>query len=262
MSAMGTLGLTAGLGLLYAVAALVGLGVDARTLQEDSVWMKPLKFGLSTALYAGTLLWVVSVLSAEWRQGRVVGLVAAAVCVSTLFELVYIGVQAARGLGSHFNVATPFHAAMYQGMALAAVVLTASSGVLGMVALLDTGMRVPAAVRWGVVMAFVLSAVLTTVTGLTMGGMMTHHVGAAGQGAVRVPVTGWALTVGDLRVPHFLAMHLLQAGPLVGWLLSVVLRDGVWAASLVGGFCLLWSAVTVGVLRVVLAGRPFVSFLG
>ncbi|HBY64177.1 MAG TPA: hypothetical protein DEH78_30515 [Solibacterales bacterium] len=257
----GLLRLTTGFSLFYAAAALAGSMLDHRVINGENAWMKPLKFGVSTALYAGTLLWVAASLSAEWRHARSLFLIALTVCVSTLFELIYIGIQAGRGQPSHFNLSTPFHAAMYSLMAVAAVALVLSGGALGVVAFLDKHAAFSQPMRWGVALAFSMSTILTILTALTMGGRLTHHVGLEPLAALRLPVLGWSLTVGDLRVPHFLATHLMQSGPLFAWMIAGVTSDRGGTGAVVC-FCLAWAAVTLWVFRIVLAGRPFFAFLG
>lgn len=246
--------------LVYAVAALVALFLDSRTIGDESVWLKPLKFGLSTALYLATLLWALGCLIDAWRQGQAVWWVAVVAVLCSLFELVYIGGQAAQGEASHFNAGTPFHAAMYGLMAVAAVLLVLCSGAIGVMAAIDIGASGPSPARWGVGLAFPLSAALTILTGLSMGGRMTHHVGAALEGAAQTPFTGWSLSIGDLRVPHFLAMHLLQVGPLFAWVASRV--AGVWVGAAAGVFCLLWSALTLWLLKLARDGKPFTALWG
>lgn len=49
------------LGLM--AASGVGVVADDRTLLNESVWVKPLKFGFAFALYAGTLAWLLSKLN-------------------------------------------------------------------------------------------------------------------------------------------------------------------------------------------------------
>lgn len=247
--------------LVYAAAALVALFFDGRTIASESIWLKPLKFGISTALYLATLLWALGCLSEAWQQGQAAWLVAFGAVACSLFELVYIGVQAAQGEASHFNVGTPYHAAMYGLMAVAAVLLVLCSGAMGAMAAIDIGVSGSSIGRWSVAVAFPLSAGLTILTGLTVGGRMTHHVGVALEGAAQVPFTGWSLSVGDLRVPHLLAMHLLQAGPLFAWVVSrgTGVRVG---AAVAGVFCLLWSALTLWFLKLAREGKPFTAIWG
>jgi hypothetical protein len=58
-------------------------------------------------------------------------------------------------------------------------------------------------------------AVLTMIVAFTMGGRLDRYIGATAAGS-RMPLTGWSLVGGDLRVPHFLATHSMQAVPLAG----------------------------------------------
>ncbi len=59
-----------------------------------------------------------------------------------------------------------------------------------------------------------------------------------------LPITGWSTTGGDLRVPHFLATHLMQALPMAGWLADRVLRESQRRIAV-------WMALAIGVLVVV-----------
>ena len=74
--------------------------------------MKPLKFEASIALYLATLAWLWGYL----RGGATNPLarIFVAVSVGLLgFEIAYIVLQSARGVGSHFNTATPVEGLMF-----------------------------------------------------------------------------------------------------------------------------------------------------
>src|SRR5581483_3448843 len=87
---------------LVAVAA-VGTVVDGRQLLGESVWVKPLKFGIAFALYSGVLAWLLTKLRRARRLGWWAG---TAFAVAATGEVAAITMQAARGTFSHFNANT------------------------------------------------------------------------------------------------------------------------------------------------------------
>src|SRR3977135_2826609 len=92
----------AGLGLLVVFGVmLTGLAVDPRVITGVPAWLKPAKFAISTGVYALTLAGVMTSLRACPRLPRLVGWSPAALMV---IEVALIGLQAARGVTSHFNV--------------------------------------------------------------------------------------------------------------------------------------------------------------
>lgn len=252
-----------GAGLVFTIAytllVLVAAGIDGRTIGGEGMWLKPLKFGVATLLYLGTLLWAVNLLSEQGRSGRAAMGLANLAVFCAVFEIVYIGIQAARGEASHFNLSTPFYTAMYSMMAIGAVALVLCGAGLGWVLLKDEGATVSEAMRWSVGICFWVSTVLTIVTAMTMGGRLNHHAGLEAAVAARVPILGWSLTVGDLRVPHFLATHLMQAGPLFAWFATRHANRTI-AIGATAVFCIVWTGVTLLVFQTVLAGRPFLAF--
>jgi hypothetical protein len=226
------------LGLLGATA--IASLADPRSLGGVGVWVKPMKFNAALALHAATLAIAASLLSAPWREGAVVRWAVILAIGCSVAEVAYITVQAGLGQASHFNVGTPFHAAMYTAMAVGAVVLTAAAGVLGLVAALDRAAPIGAGLRLGLVLGLAGGAVLTIVIAFAMGGRLTHHVGVPVTGA-RLPLLGWSREVGDLRAPHFLATHMMQVIPIAGWLadrafpapaarVATALAAAAWAA--------------------------------
>jgi hypothetical protein len=208
------------------IACLAGLVLDDRIVTGAPVWLKPAKFAISSAIYAGTLAWLFRYVQVWPRLVRALGTITAAVLV---IEVGIIDFQAARGTTSHFNVSSTFDRALWATMAVAIGILwLASIGIL--IALfrqrfLDRGFGW--ALRLGM---------LVTVIGSASGGLMvgptehqratitrTHHaptrVGAhtvgAPDGGPGLPGVGWSSRHGDLRIPHFLGLHALQVIPLL-----------------------------------------------
>lgn len=236
---------------LLTLAAYV---IDQRMIGDNSVWTKPLKFEASLGLHFATLALIVGILDDSVRDAGWLQIIAVASVASTVFEIVYICVQAARQEPSHFNLTTPFYATMYVMMAIGAVVITiAALGVA--IAAMVGGSGISPALRAGIVIGLAGGTILTLVTAFRIGGALNHHVGFEPAGAPRIPITGWSLSVGDRRVPHFFATHMMQAVPAFGWLAGAVLRPGP-AIALVCAFGFAWIAVTLFLFNQANAGFP------
>lgn len=216
-SALGWAGLSAAqkilcvYGLLMAALLLptyVLSWFDWRVLREVGIWAKPMKFMAGTALFALTTVWLTLLVPGKVGQGQSFQWIAALIIVTSLFEVVYITCQAARGEGSHYNTTDTVRAVMFGLMALAAVGLVASQAWLAWVIWKEVGATVLTPTTWAVLLGLALTFVLSTVSGFMLGGKQPP----AGVGW---PVVGWH-TWQDLRPAHFLAVHAQQFIPMVG----------------------------------------------
>ncbi len=204
-----------------AVAALVGMLVDPRVITGAPAWLKPFKFAVSTAVYSLTLAWVFGWLSDWPRVRRAVGWTTAIVFV---LEVAIIAVQAWRGTISHFNVATPLDAALFAIMGVAILIQTLAS--VAVAVALWRQHFTDRALGWALRLGMTL-----TIAGAMTGPLMTrptaaqlanaragsrmtvagaHSVGGP-DGGPGLPVTGWSREHGDIRVPHFIGLHAIQA---------------------------------------------------
>jgi hypothetical protein len=216
--------------LVAAVASAVGVLVDPRIISGAPAWLKPFKFAVSTAVYSLTLAWIFGYLSNWPRTIRVVGWVTAIVFV---LEVAIIDAQAWRGTTSHFNVSTPGNIVLFAVMGAAILVQTFVSVAVAAALWRQSFTDRPLgwALRFGMVLTIVgamTGPLMTRPTAQQLadaraGHRMTiagaHSVGGL-DGGPGVPVTGWSREYGDLRVPHFIGLHAVQALAL----LAVALR--------------------------------------
>jgi hypothetical protein len=231
--------LTAGgvLMLVVLAASVIGLVVDPRVITGAPAWLKPAKFAVSTAIYMLTLA-AVFIYLPDWpRTRRFVGWLTAVVLV---LEVAIIDAQAWRGTTSHFNVGTLVDSVLFSIMGLAIVVQTLTS--IAVAVALWRQRFEDRALGWALRLGMTI-----TIVGASTGGLMTrpavaqleqaratgritlagaHTVGAP-DGGPGLPGTGWSLEHGDVRVPHFIGLHALQALPL----LALVLRRRWWTES-------------------------------
>ena len=195
--------------LALMLPALLALGLDERTLRGVNVWVKPLKFMAAVALLAGTTAWFIGHLDAVWRRGRAVRALVWTVIATGSFEVGYITLQAALGQASHYNVGQALPAVMYSLMGVGALLLTATQLALGLLIWRHGDRRIAPAYR----RAVILGLVLTFALGATVGGVLGGMQPPAGAG---LPVVGWHLQGGDLRIAHFIGIHASQVLPALG----------------------------------------------
>lgn len=205
------------------VVGIVGMLVDPRTITGLAAWDKPTKFAVSIAIYAVTWAWLADQIRS--RRGRARGVHAAGTVAAVLLgvEMVVIAVQAARGTTSHFNVSTTLDATLWTVMGVSIVVVWLATmylaGALFGVPGLDPARSL--AIRAGAVLALVgmgLGFLMTSPTAAQLadfGGIAGAHTVGLPDGGPGLPLLGWSTAGGDLRIPHFLGMHALQAIPLV-----------------------------------------------
>jgi hypothetical protein len=211
--------------LAAAAASLVGVLVDPRAITGAPAWLKPFKFAISTAVYSFTLAWIFTLLTDWPRMRRIVGWTTAIVFV---LEVAIIDMQAWRGTTSHFNTSTPLDTVLFAVMGSAIAIQTLISVATAVALWRQRFADRP--LGWALRLGMTL-----TIVGAMTGSLMTrpsqaqlasaragermrvvgsHTVGAA-DGGPGVPVTGWSREHGDLRAPHFVGLHAVQAMALI-----------------------------------------------
>jgi hypothetical protein len=223
--------------LLWGVALMIGtlvlsiggLMFDDRVLLGEPIWLKPFKFSVSIGIYSFTLAWLVSLLQRGRRLAWWMGTVTT---VTAAVEMVVIILQVLRGQPSHFNSSSDLNATLFQVMAISIVTLWLSNAVIAVLVLRERAVERPLlwALRFGLLLALAGMAVAFMMPppkpdqlammkeGIDPPMVGGHAVGVP-DGGPGMPITHWSTTGGDLRVPHFLGIHALQALPLLAMFL-------------------------------------------
>jgi hypothetical protein len=242
--------------VLLMVPTTFAMLVDQRTFQGINVWVKPLKFQFSLAVYLATLAWF-----ADWLpRGTTTALwyraYAALVVFAMAAEIAWVGGAAVLGVGSHYNTAVR---GLYPTMGGLAVLLTSASFVYGVLIWRAEDSRLNPVFRLSVSVSLVLTFVLTMIAAMTLSSLASHYIGSGTSDAHGVPIMGWSRTGGDLRVAHFFATHAMHVLPMAGLVVSALLPKTL------GCFVVLLASVAytvfVGFTFVeALQGRPFTLF--
>jgi hypothetical protein len=201
--------------LACAIVAMLIATFDDRQIRGANLWIKPIKFMLSTAAFALTTVWLMGLLPPSQRQTLGMNGMVWVLIVTALFEVVYITAAAAWGSESHHNTGSPWRAAMFGLMAIAAVALTATQAFLAWAIWRHAPHSPLPVAAQGVVLGLMLTWLLGTASGFLLGGRQPPLYG---DGAL--PLLGWQLSGGDGRPAHFLGLHAHQLLLVPGFLLQ------------------------------------------
>lgn len=212
-----------------------------------SIWLKPTKFFGSFGLHALTVAAAIA-----WTAGRVVDVPklrgATFILLATMwFELVYITFRASQGQPSHFDIQSGVGIALFAAMAVAAVTLVGITAYIGFLVWRTDRTRL---MNQAIFVGFTISAVLTTIVGLSIGENLGPWVGGVASNSGGLPIVSWSTTGGDLRVSHFVATHIAQAVPIA----ALMMRPNfVWAVAGLGG------VATIATFLQAMAGLPLIA---
>jgi hypothetical protein len=211
------------------IPSLAAVFVDPQEITGVPAWLKPAKFAISSAVFTGSMAWLLGYITVSPNWKRRLG---SALSAAVTIEVTLIDFQAARGVTSHFNVSSTENMVIWGVMATWIGILLLS--MIGVLILL--GRQTFADAPWGWSLRL---AMLITILGAASGGLMTrptasqynalahhetvsivggHTVGAP-DGGPGLPALNWSENHGDLRVPHFFGLHALQIVPLLFWVL-------------------------------------------
>lgn len=230
--------LTLAVALHIALIPLLCLGMllDPKVITGVNGWIKPFKFAVSGAVYCATLLWMLRFVDGKRRLVQAIATVSG---LGLLVEVGLITMQVIRGVGSHFNVTTPFDLTIFLVMGGMVSFIAVANMALAAVLLIQ---RLPnpvvaAGLRWGLLASIVgmasgvlmatssppapaqsYSAAAQPAVVAPVGG--AHSIGVR-DGGPGLPLVGWSTEGGDLRVGHFVGLHGVQLLPFIAFLLGM-----------------------------------------
>jgi hypothetical protein len=243
--------------LMVAVPCLLAMQLDARTVNDISVWVKPTKFALSIALYFATLGWCFGYLPRQAQQSRAGRFVIWAAILPGSYELLWLMLAASFGVPSHFNLSQPVWNVAYPLAGMGATVMLCAMLVQGVLLANDRHVVVAPAFRLSLILAAVIAFIATTLTAGFLSQHAGHWVGGVPSDLNGLPLLGWSRSGGDLRVPHFWALHVQQILPLAG---MVIARSGTrHARALVAILALAYCGFVAFTFMQALSGRPFLA---
>jgi hypothetical protein len=238
--------------LLLLVPVLAASMIDPRTIDGVSVWAKPAKFLFSIAVHVLTFAWFMGYVRPDQRETPLMRRTVAVLIAANIFELAWIGWQAAHGLRSHFNEDTPFHAVMYALMGAVVLLIVSANLPLAW----NIWRRPADGLRPDYRAAVIAGLLLTVALGGGFGIYMSQQTGhAVGAEAGHLPLFSWNRRGGDLRVAHFFGIHAEQAIPLLALAVARLNLPARWMAISAGTAA--YVALTAATFVQALQGRPF-----
>ncbi|TGM46422.1 hypothetical protein [Leptospira vanthielii] len=201
------------------VAILPLLFLDTRTLLGANIWIKPLKFSLSLGLYSLTTIWVLVRFLKDWKYQRQIQLVLTS---ASVIEFALITLQAARGEASHFNISTTWNQIVFSVMGASISIFWLFHLWVGyqIFRKKTISRSIKESLVWGLTIAgfgmiigfFMTSPRPEQLEAMKLGIFQTSgsHQFGSGDPGTGLFFFGWSTKIGDMRVPHFFGMHVMQ----------------------------------------------------
>lgn len=237
------------------VPLCLAMALDTRLFQDESVWLKPVKFHVAVAVYLITLAFFARFVPQARRHSRRFRSFFAVVCTSAILELLWVDGAASVSIASHFNTQSAWMTAAYGLAGVFAVLLTSGSLGIGIAIWRNPGSGLDPAVHRAIWLGLILTFVLTVIVAGTLSGNGSHFVGTSTR---ELAVLGWSRDAGDLRIAHLLATHAMHALPVTGLIAARTLRQST-ANHVVTAAAVVYSVLVFATFFQALAGQPLIS---
>jgi len=193
---------------------LLAAAVDERTLNGINIWIKPLKFNLSIAMYLGTLTWFAGWITPSVKDRSSYRIYTYIICGTLLFMLPWLYGAALIGEPAHYNREHPILAPMYGMMGVVSVIFTTGAIVYGALIATNRHSTLTRYFRYSVAWSLVISFVFTVVMAGELASLESHWIGGTHSDQNGLWPFGWSRDGGDLRVAHFFSLHAMHFMPL------------------------------------------------
>lgn len=195
--------------------SLIGLAIDDRTLMGVNVWVKPVKFTVSTAIYILTIGFLLTLFPYSITKKRVIN----GIVTWTLFiEVAIIICQASRGVQSHYNTSGLFNAVLYLGMGFL-IMINVLILIMLVIDTIRLKLNTKKSIQWAILIGLLI-VLFSSWIGGQMISQLSHNVGVA-DGGSGLPLVNWSTVGGDLRIAHFFGLHGIQIIPFFAfWVLK------------------------------------------
>ena len=199
---------------VFAIGSITSSFIDDRTLMGVNVWIKPLKFSISTAIYILTVGFLMTLYPFSKKKKDLINNI---VSWTMLIEIGLIMYQASRGVQSHYNASNPFDGLIFGAMGI----LVAINVLIMALFIFETirlKLKTPKLLQWAILLGWVI-VFFGSLVGGQMISEMSHNIGIE-DGGPGLPLVNWSTIAGDLRVAHFFGLHGLQIIPILALLIS------------------------------------------
>ena len=242
--------------LLAMVPTLLAMSFDTRTVNDVNVWVKPTKFLLSLAVYYTTVGWYFGYLSPDVQQTRVARFIIWATIVVGVAEMLWLVLAAVAGVPAHFNRASIVWSIAYPVAGVGATVLLIGMFLQARLITRHALPDVSPLFRLGVLAGTYVACASTLLTAYFLAAGTGHWVGGTSSDLNGLTMFGWSRDGGDLRVPHFWALHAHQLVPLLVW---VFVEKLGWVKARGGVFLIVMTYVgfVAAVFAQALSGQSF-----
>ncbi len=238
------LGLAICLGLYAMINTVEVLGINSM--------IKPIKFALSTWVYAWTMAYLLFYVN---NQNRVKWYSILATIVM-LYENGVITIQAFRGKFSHFNQTELLGGILYVLMGIMIVWLTTATLIISVRFILQKSYSINKAFALSIKIGLLFFVIFSFFGGY-MSVINSHNIGGK-IGEAGLPLLNWSTLFGDLRVAHFFGIHSLQIIPLLGYFTSKRITSEKKALSIVWIGSIVYLAFICFAIMQALKGIAFI----